>query len=125
MRPRYQQQNVAFSALRTFALCPESYRYFISAMVFFLSSVPCFMNIIVRIFNVIQGNGLVNSFRSKINTRFVSYIYDPVQGVADPTTLSDSAMRRYVTQHAFAAKQANVPPRRCKRNLHNSASAPG
>ena len=35
-------------------------------------------------------------------------------------TLSVRANRRYITQHAFAVKSANVPLGRCKQVLHNS-----
>ena len=56
-----------------------------------------------------QGNVLVLSFPSKIKTRFVSYVYDPVGRIMVLTTLSDSANRRYMTQHVFAVKMADVP----------------
>ena len=69
---------------------------------------------------------LIFIFRSKINTRFVSYVYDPVQEeVLAPTTLSDGAIRRYITLHAFAVQPTNVSPGRRKRSLHKSTSAPG
>ena len=72
-----------------------------------------------------QGNGLVISFRSKINTCFMSYVYDPVQGIKAPTTFSDSANRRDITQHVLVVKPADVPPDRCKRDLHNSTRISG
>ena len=115
MQPWYERQNVVFSALRLFALCPRPYGYFISTVVFSLSSFPCFLNIIVRIWDVTQGNRLATSFRSKMTTRFMSYVNDPVQGLIETTTLSDSINKRYIIQHAFAVKPANVLPRRCKR----------
>ena len=65
------------------------------------------------------------TFRSKLNTCFSSYVYDPVQEVMIVTMLSDSAIRRYITHHAFDVKLANVLPGRCKRDLHNSISVPG
>ena len=89
-------------------------------MVFSLSSVPFFFNIIVRISNVTQGNVLAISFWSKGDTRFTSYVYDPVEGVVVRYTISDSAGRRYIAQHSFAVKPAHVLPGRCKRDLHNS-----
>ena len=72
--------------------------------------------------NATQGNGLVTSFRSKGDFRFVSYVYDPVEGVLALDTISDSAGRRYIAQHSFAVKPAHVPPGRCKLDLHNSTA---
>ena len=39
----------------------------------------------------------------------MSYVYDPVEGLVTLDTLSDSANRRYMTQHVFAVKMADVP----------------
>ena len=64
---------------------------------------------VVSISNVVQGNGLVSTFCSKIKTRFVTYVYDPVGRVMVLTTLSDSANKRYITQHVFTVKLADVP----------------
>ena len=74
---------------------------------------------------MIQGNERMILFWSKIHTLFVSYVYDPVQGITETATFSDSANRRYSTQHAFAIRPANVPPGRCKRNLYDSSRIPG
>lgn len=46
--------RVAFSALRSYALCPQPYRLVVSAIVFALSSFPLIWNMVVRIFGVIR-----------------------------------------------------------------------
>ena len=66
---------------------------------------------------MLQGDGLVISYWSKVNTRFMSYVYDPVEGITDVTTFSTGARMRYITQHAFVVKSANVLPGSCKGNL--------
>ena len=53
----------------------------------------------------------------KVDTRFTSCDYDPVQGITEDTTFSGSAIERYTTKHAFAVKPANVTPGRCKPDL--------
>ena len=122
MHPWHEQQNVAFSALRTFALCPGTYRYFISAMVLSLSLIPFFVNIIVRIWNVTPGYELITSFLYKVDTRFTSCDYDPVQGIVEITTISNNTVMRYITRNAFVVKLANVPPGRCKRDFYKSTA---
>ena len=55
----------------------------------------------------------------------MSYVRNPVEGVMELSTLSDSADRRYITQHTFAVKLAHILLGRCKQNLHKSTNVTG
>ncbi|TBU29373.1 hypothetical protein BD311DRAFT_720521 [Dichomitus squalens] len=65
----------AFSTFRSYALCPEPYRLFISATVLSLAAFPGILNLVTTL-------------------RFVSYVRDPVYGALPVHELSESMNKR-------------------------------
>ncbi|EJF56554.1 hypothetical protein DICSQDRAFT_141176 [Dichomitus squalens LYAD-421 SS1] len=80
----------AFSALRTYALCPKPYKSFISAIVFSLALVPLVVNMLHDL-------------------RWTSYVYDPtVPGNVAVDTLAPNINMRFVMACRFSLVAADL-----------------